>query len=316
MTINEFPHIIDLAPLSDQRSTIKIDPEQHRMVITLQDLEDALENAAKDGKPSLADWPHRTVHFRMLSRILGGLDHPVTSFGSLLPDQWGDIPPDIRDRIPGNPRNVHMQLVSMLKRAIGLFRPDIDPWSALRVLADAEVRIDGKMVGSVQRRAERDGLNPIDIDNCWIARQLAAVPAEDETQERQIYHYLVRLSGRQLIQHAGLLRRDLALPATLLQQQCKVILPDWLQEVADASDRPTCNGLERVWRTIRHHNLTAQSPDDIMALIYAGKLQHDTAKCVQPIKSRSWRGYIQRVRQVLLSYVDDPTIYEGRLKHG
>ena len=77
MTINEFPHIIDLAPLSDQRSTIKIDPEQHRMVITLQDLEDALENAAKDGKPSLADWPHRTVHFRMLSRILGGLDHPA-----------------------------------------------------------------------------------------------------------------------------------------------------------------------------------------------------------------------------------------------
>ncbi|MCB1313712.1 MAG: hypothetical protein KDK29_18350 [Sedimentitalea sp.] len=280
-------------------SNIDTVPEERRTVVTLQDVGDVLEDAAGSGMPSIADWPHRAVDFRIMERILEGLDHPVEAFGTLFPTKWRHVPPEIRHRIPGNPVVNHMRLVARFKRVIGLLRPDIDPWSALRLLADVELPTNSFLIGEVQGRAGRDGLNPIDIDSSWIAERLADIRPEHETQHRGRYHYLVRLSQRPRVRHSGLLRMDLSLPETIRQRQRAVVLPNWLQEISDRNGQPARNALDRLWRTIQHHGLEAACPDDIMELIAAGKLHHAAAQCVEPIKSSTWRTYIQRTRKAL-----------------
>lgn len=287
----------------------------HGRVATLAELCDALETAARSGQPSLADWPHRTTDIQILARILEGLEHPVEDFGVLLPDCWAQIAPRIRARFPGNPTVNHKRLVSRMKRAIGWFRPDIDPWSALQCLAEMEIPVNADIVGEVRLRAARDGLRPSDIDTAWIAGQLATVSAENEVKQRSLYQFLVRLSRRPRVQRAGLLRCDLAMPATRRQQQKAVVLPDWLQGIHDVSDRRTRNGLDLLWRTLLHHGLQADTPDDLLALIETEHLHHAAAQRVGPIKLQTWRGYIQSVRKALLARVDEPTRFAKKLKH-
>lgn len=286
-----------------------------RDVATLRDVSDILADAARYGTPSIADWPHREVDFRILERVLAGLDHPIEAFGTLFPTVWNDLSAEIRDRIPGNARNNHMRLSARVPRAIGMLRPDLDPWSALQILADVELPTNAGVVGEVRWRAMRDGLKPVEIDNGWIAAQLACGDPQGAKQHRNIYQFLVRLAKQPRVRQSGLLREDLRMPPTARQVRRAVALPSWLQDIYDASDRPTQNGLNRVWRTIVHHGLGACSVEDILALIDTGKLQHDAAQCLEPIKTGSWRVYIQCVRRALLCRVDDASKYSEKVKH-
>lgn len=302
-------------PQTDQGANVGTMVQPYSEVATLQDVSDALEDAAKHGRPSIADWPHRAVDFRILDRVLSGLDHPVQAFGTLFPAEWINVSLETRDRIPGNTRNNYMRLSARVPRAIGTFRPDVDPWSALQLLADVEFPTSPGFVGAVKWRAMRDNLKPVEIDSDWIAAQLAAIDPQGETQHRNILHSLVRLGKQPRVRQSGLLREDLSLPPTVREMQSAVMLPGWLQDIHDASDRPTQNGLNRVWRTILHHGLIAHAAADILALIDAGKLQHDAAQCVEPIKRASWRIYIQRVRKTLLLRTNNPKRDIEKIKH-
>ena len=304
-------HPPGFAPKSDRP-----DPScRHATIATLAELRDALEATARAGPPSVADWPHRAVDFRILARVLEGLDHPVDAFGVLLPDDWAQVAPETRARLPGNSTVNHKRLVSRMKRAIGWFRPDLDPWSALQLLAEVEIPGNANLVRQMRLRAARDGLRPSDIDTAWIAGQLTTVSAENEVNERSLYQFLVRLSRRPRVRRADLLRCDLAMPATRRQQQKAVVLPDWLQESHAVGGQGTRNALDRIWRTLLHHEMQADTPDDLLALIDAGKLPHDAARCVEPVKKSTWRNYIQCARKALLARVDDPTRYAKRLRH-
>jgi hypothetical protein len=311
MTMTDIACPPDLAPQSAQAHA----PGLRDRVATLMDLGDALETAACSGQPSLADWPHRAMDFRILAQVLEGLEHPVEDFGALLPDDWAQVAPGVRARIPGNPTVNHKRLVSRMKRAIGWFRPDLDPWSALQLLAEVEIPVNADIVGEVRLRAARDGLRPSDIDTAWIAEQLAPVSAENEVKQRSLYQFLVRLSRRPRVQRTGLLRCDLAMPATRRQQLKAVVLPHWLQESHTAGDQRARNALAWIWRTILHHEMQADTPDDLLALIDAGKLSHDAACCVEPVKKSTWRNYVQCARKALLARVDDPTRYAKKIRH-
>lgn len=302
-------------PQTDQGADADTVARPRRSVATLRDVSDALADAARYGIPSIADWPHREVDFRILERVLDGLDHPVEAFGTLFPAVWSNLSPEMRDRIPGNARNNHMRLSAKVPRAIGILRPDLDPWSALQLLADVELPTNAGVVGEVRWRALRDGLEPVEIDSGWIAAQLATIDPQRETQHRNIYQFLVRLAKQPRVRQTGLLREDLRMPPTARQARRAVTLPNWLQDIYDASDRPTQNGLNRLWRTIVHHGLGAYSVEDILALICSGKLEHDAAQCVEPIKPGSWHRYIQCVRRALLCRVDDPSKYSEKIKH-
>ena len=299
-------------PLRDARTEL---PGAHGRVTTLAELRDALETIARSGQPSPADWPHRAMDFRILAQVLEGLEHPVEDFGALLPGDWAQVAPEMQARIPGNPTVNHKRLVARMTRAIGWLRPDLDPWSALQLLAEMEMPVNADIVGEVRLRAAQDGLRPIDIDTAWIAGQLVHVPERQEAKQRSLYRFLVRLSRRRRVQRAGLLRADLALPATRRQKEDAVVLPEWLHVIRDVSDRRTRNALDRLWRTILHHEMQADTPDDLLALIDAGALRHAAAERIKPIKPGTWRAYIQIARKVLLAHVDDPTRYAKRLGH-
>lgn len=307
--------MIDFTPIAEHPDAVAAILDPQPFIATLQDLADALEGAAQKGNPSLTDWPHRLIDLRILSHMVKGLHHPVEAFGTLLPDDWEQITPEIRDRIPGNPINNHMRLVSKFKRAIGLFRPDLDPWSALQVLADVDNSKTSPNLGRARTRALRDGMKPIDITNHWIAEQLANVAPEKESSDRAIFQFLVRLSNRPCVQQSGLLRTDLALPATQTQNHRAVTLPDWLQAICDVNDRQTHNGIVRIWRTLQHVGLNASTPDDIMKLIESGKLKHEVAMRFEPIKLGSWKTYISKTRKSLRPLVNDPSIYANRIQH-
>jgi hypothetical protein len=223
--MNASTHLTDFNLHTDQEADQSALVHQ-KSVVTLQDLQNALEDAAKSGNPSPADWVHRAVDFRILAHVLGSLNHPVQAFGKLLPDDWAEIEPEISNRIPGNPTNNHKRLVSKFKRAIGLFRPDLDPWSALQVLADAEMPKSSVRLGRVKCRAMQEGLMPIQITSEWINQQLGGVEQQNEAEIRGIYFFLVRLSKKSLVQAAGFLRSDLTLPATMRQQRRSAKLPD------------------------------------------------------------------------------------------
>ena len=311
MTTTDIAHPPDLTPQCAQAHA----PGARDRVTTLAELPDALESAARSGQPSVADWPHRAMDFRILARVLEGLDHPVAAFGALLPADWTQVAPETRARIPGNPTINHQRLVAKMTRAIGWFRPDLDPWSALQCLAEVEIPGNASIVGTVHLRAARDGLRPIDIDTAWIASQFVTVTDKQEIKLRSFYRVLVRLSRRPRVQRTGLLRADLALPATRRQNENAVVLPDWLQDIHAASGKRTRNALDRIWRTLLHHDMHADTADDILALIDAGKLRHATAQRVAAIEPGTWRGYIQAARTALLARVDDPNRYANRLKH-
>jgi hypothetical protein len=279
--------------------------DHQRSVVTLQDLENALEGAARSGHPSPVDWVHRAVDFRILAHVLGSLDHPVQAFGKLLPDDWAEIAPEISNRIPGNPINNHMRLVSKFKRVIGLFRPDLDPWSALQVFADAEMPKSSGFLGRVKCRAMQEGLMPIQITSEWINQQLVGVGQQNEAEIRGIYFSFVRLSKKPLVQSSGFLRSDLTLPTTMRQQWRSVELPDWLQAIYVINDRQAQNAFDRLWRTVVYHELTAYTPRDLRALTYTKSLSHDAAQCLEPIKQSTWRIYMQRARKALLSVSED-----------
>lgn len=199
-------------PQTDQGADADTVARPRRSVATLRDVSDALADAARYGIPSIADWPHREVDFRILERVLDGLDHPVEAFGTLFPAVWSNLSPEMRDRIPGNARNNHMRLTARVPRAIGILRPDLDPWSALQLLADVELPTNAGVVGEVRWRALRDGLEPNEIDSGWIAAQLATIDPQRETQHRNIYQFLVRLAKQPRVRQTGLLREDLRMP--------------------------------------------------------------------------------------------------------
>lgn len=304
--MNALTHVTDFTPHNDQKTD---SPALHiqRSVITFHDLKAALEDAVQRGQPSPVDWVHRAVDFRILAHVLGNLDHRVEAFGALLPDEWEEIAPEICKRIPGNPRNNHMRLVFTFKRAIGLFRPDLDPWSALQVLADTEMSKSSGSLGRVRCRAKQDGLKPIQITSAWIKQQLVGVEPQNEAEVRGIFLFLVRLSKKPQVQASGFLRSDLTLPTTMRQQWCSVDLPDWLQAIYTSSDRQTQNALDRLWRTVLYHDQSAHTPADFLALINADKLSHDAAQSLEPIKLSTWRIYIQRARKALLPVSEGPT---------
>ncbi|WP_090269682.1 hypothetical protein [Thalassovita taeanensis] len=72
-----------------------------------------------------------------------------------------------------------------------------------------------------------------------------------------------------------------------------------MQTIYDKVDRPTQNALDRIWLTIERLNLTAKNPRDILALMDAEKLTHDTANQVEPIKKNTWKIYAQKARKAL-----------------
>lgn len=303
--MNASTHMTDFNMHADQEIDESVLAHQ-RSVVTLQDLENALESAARSGHPSPVDWVHRAVDFRILAHVLGSLDHPIKAFGELLPDDWAEIAPEISNRIPGNPINNHMRLVSKFKRAIGSFRPDLDPWSALQVLADAEMPKSSGFLGRVKCRAIQEGLTPIQISSEWINQQLGGVGQQNEAEIRGIYFSFVRLSKKPLVQASGFLRSDLTLPTTMRQQRRSVELPDWLQAIYVISDRQAQNALDRLWRTVMYHGLTAYNPNGLRALTYTQSLSHDAAQCLEPIKLSTWLIYMQRARKALLSTSENP----------
>jgi len=271
----------------------------HKTVETFHDIENALCAAARTGKPCIADWQHRAIDFRILERLLGDLDHPVRTFSMVLPDDWSDVSGEIRDRIPGNARNNHMRLIARFKRAIGFYRPDLDPWSALQVFADVEMAKTSPSLGRVKGLAMMDDLKPIEINNAWIEQQLTNLTPEKETEIRGVFHFLVRLSKKPSVLASGLLQGDLWLPPTNRQKRRSTELPGWLQTIYDKVDRPTQNALDRIWLTIERLNLTAKNPRDILALMDAEKLTYDTANQVEPIKKNTWKIYAQKARKAL-----------------
>lgn len=270
-----------------------------KTVETYHDVENALSAAAGTGTPCIADWQHRAIDFRILERLLGDLDHPVKTFSTVLPDDWSDVSGEIRDRIPGNARNNHMRLVATFKRAIGFYRPDLDPWSALQVFADVEMARTSPSLGRVKARAKEGDLSPIEINNTWIEQQLTDLAQQNETEIRGIFHFLVRLSKKPSVLASGLLQGDLRLPPTNRQKRRSTELPGWLQTIYDKVDRPTQNALDRIWLTIERLNLTAKNPRDILALMDTGKLTHDTANQVESIKKNTWKIYAQKARKAL-----------------
>ncbi|WP_448327703.1 hypothetical protein [Sulfitobacter sp. M13] len=215
--MNALTHVTDFTPHNDQKTD---SPALHiqRSVVTFHDLNAALEDAVQRGQPSPVDWVHRAVDFKILAHILKNLDHPLEAFGTLLPEDWAAVTPEIRHRIPGNARNNHMRLVSKYRQAIGSFRPDLDPWSALQVLAKAEMTKSSGRLGRVRRRAIPDGLMPIQITSAWINQQLVGVESQKEAEVRGIFLFLVRLSKKPKVEVSGLLRSDLALPIKMQQR--------------------------------------------------------------------------------------------------
>lgn len=294
-------HTPNPTPQNVQGANVGTVARPDREVATLRDVNNALEDAAKRGAPSIADWHHRAVDFRILDRVLEGLDHPVEAFETLFPAEWKNVRAQLRGRIPGNARNNHMRLLATMSRVIGFLRPDLDPWPALQLLADVETPTNADIVGAIRKLAMCDGLKPIEIDSDWIAAQLATIDPKSEAQHRNIFHSLVRLAQTPRVRQSGLLRDDLSLPPTMRQTQCAVTLPTWLQDIYDASGRPAQNGIDRIWRTILHHGLIAHAAEDILTLIDTGKLQYEAAQCVEPIKPGTWRIYIQRVRKAIVS---------------
>ncbi|SEQ31397.1 hypothetical protein [Thalassovita taeanensis] len=184
----------------------------HKTIETFRDVENALSATARASTPSIADWAHRAIDFRILERLLGDLDHPVEAFKTLLPDDWSDISEEIRDRIPSNARNNHMRLVAKFKRAIGFYRPDLDPWSALQVLADIEMAKTSPSLGRVKALAKEGDLRPVEMNNIWIEQQLTDLAQQNEAEIRGIFLFLVRLSKKPAVQTSGLLQGDLRLP--------------------------------------------------------------------------------------------------------
>ena len=270
-----------------------------KTVETFHDVENALSAAARTGTPCIADWPHRAIDFRILERLLGDLDHPVKTFSTVLPDDWSEVPGEIRDRIPGNARNNHMRLVATFKRAIGFYRPDLDPWSALQVFADVEMAKTSPSLGRVKARAKEGDLRPVEINNKWIEQQLTDLAQQNEAKIRGIFHFLVRLSKKPSVRAAGLLQDDLKLPLTNRQKRHSTELPEWLQTIYDEAVRPTQNALDRIWLTIERLNLTAKCPQDILSLIDKGKLSHSTVNQVEPIKINTWNIYVRKARKAL-----------------
>lgn len=270
-----------------------------KTVETFHDIENALCAEARTGTPSISDWPHRTIDFRILERLLGDLDHPVKTFSTVLPDDWSEVPDEIRGRIPGNARNNHMRLVATFKRAIGFHRPDLDPWSALQVLADVEMAKTSPSLGRVKALAKEGDLRPVELNNKWIEQQLTDLTQQNEAEIRGIFLFLVRLSKKPAVRASGLLQGDLKLPPTNRQKRRSTELPGWLQTIYGKVDRPTQNALDRIWLTIERLNLTAKCPRDILSLINEGKLSHSTANQVEPITINTWNGYAQRARRVL-----------------
>lgn len=268
-------------------------------VETFHDIENALSAAARTGTRCIADWPHRTIDFRILERLLGDLDHPIKTFSTVLPDDWSEVPDEIRGRIPGNARNNHMRLVATFKRAIGFHRPDLDPWSALQVLADVEMAKTSPSLGRVKALAKEGDLRPVELNNKWIEQQLTDLTQQNEAEIRGIFLFLVRLSKKPAVRASGLLQSDLELPPTNRQKRRSTELPGWLQTIYGKVDRPTQNALDRIWLTIERLNLTAKCPRDILSLINEGKLSHSTANQVEPITINTWNGYAQRARRVL-----------------
>jgi len=271
----------------------------HKTAETFHDIENALSAAAGTGTPCIADWQHRAIDFRILERLLGDLDHPVKTFSTVLPDDWSEVPDEIKDRIPGNARNNHMRLIATFKRAIGFYPPDLDPWSALQVLADVEMAKTSPSLGRVKALAKEGDLRPVEMNNKWIEQQLTDLAQQNEAEIRGIFLFLVRLSKMPSVRASGLLQDDLRLPPTNRQKRRSVELPEWLQTIYDKVDRPTKNALDRIWLNIERLNLTAKCPQDILSLIDKEKLTHTKANQVETIKINTWNIYMQRVRRVL-----------------
>jgi len=270
-----------------------------KTVETFHDIENALCAAARTGTPCIVDWQHRAIDFRILERLVGDLDHPVKTFSTVLPDDWSEVPDEIRGRIPGNARNNHMRLVATFKRAIGFHRPDLDSWSALQVLADVEMAKTSPSLGRVKALAKEGDLRPVELNNKWIEQQLTDLTQQNEAEIRGIFLFLVRLSKKPAVRASGLLQGGLKLPPTNRQKRRSIELPGWLQTIYGKVDRPTQNALDRIWLTVERLNLTAKCPRDILSLINEGKLSHSTANQVEPITISTWNGYAQKARRVL-----------------
>ncbi len=290
---------------------------------SLQDLANTLEAEAAAGTPCPTDWPCRAVDFRILSRIAGGLEHPIDHFDTLLPDSWDAVPDETRTRIPGNPRRNHMRLRAQIVRAIAYHRPELDPWATLAVLAEldcghhARAENASHAIRRIRSLAAECGLGtPYDITKAWIADQLRDVAEDKETQERWYFARFVDLTTNPLARRLDLLRSDLVMPPTRLQAAAAVEFPDWLEKIAEDEPGYFRSSAELVWRVIIRADLAPRgSIEDILGLLEAGHLLYHTIKPLTSVKQSTWTTYIKRLRTAFLRRVPDPSQYSRRLQH-
>lgn len=265
---------------------------------TLKDIVDAAEAAHAAGTPLVQNWIQAFASFRLLGRAIDLDGVLITDFGSVFPDDFADLDPDLQGRVIGQRAyDIARREVARVLASAGFLD---DTWETLRVLMrNAQLRDLERPLGPLRTAASRAKIAVADVTPTWVWGLDAALGVG--TGRMQLRKAVVTFDT--LFQNPAIVASGLLPPHPIGDPpkydstgRAHREIPAGLADVAHA-----CRSFQSVWQAIgaSDHSFLPDDPkpeDLLIPEVWSRirTLPHEG------ISDPSWTLYMQRVRKALV----------------